>query len=135
MENDHFNEPGRRIPKSLNECLTPYPISEDLYHWAERLKLFGEIACGIVIILGIFNIVPLMEDMKSGADFIALLTAMIPWVLYVIITYSVFRISALLLEALAATLQCRVINTKVALWEAKKKAETSSQKTSDPSAT
>ena len=135
MENDHFNEPGRRIPKSLNECLTPYPISEDLYHWAERLKLFGEIACGIVIILGIFSIVPLMEDMKSGADFIALLTAMIPWVLYVIITYSVFRISALLLEALAATLQCRVINTKVALWEAKKKAETSSQKTSDPSAT
>lgn len=128
MENDHFNEPSRRIPKSLNECLTPYPISEDLYHWADRLRVFGEIACAILIILGIFDIVSVVAAIGTedkGAGFITFLTSIIPWALYVIIAYATFRTSALLLEALAATVQCKVINTKVTLLEANKNADTS----------
>ena len=138
MENEHFYEPSRRIPKSLNECITPYPTVEDLYHWADRLKTLGEVVCAILIIYGIFDIVSASiatGSVDKGYGFITFLTSIIPWVLYVIIAYCAFRILALLLEALAATVQCRVITTKVAVLEANKKADTSSQDVSNTSST
>ena len=123
MENGHFYEPSRRIPKSLNECIAAYPIVEELYHWADRLKTLGEIVCAILIIYGIFDVVSISIAtglVDKGSGFITFLTSIIPWVLYVIIAYGAFRVSALLLEALATTVQCKVIDTKVALFNANK---------------
>ena len=123
MENGHFYEPSRRIPKSLNECIAAYPIVEELYHWADRLKTLGEIVCAILIIYGIFDVVSISIAtglVDKGSGFITFLTSIIPWVLYVFIAYGAFRVSALLLEALATTVQCKVIDTKVALFNANK---------------
>lgn len=138
MEKEHFYEPSRRIPKSLNECVAAYPVAEDLYHWADRLKTFGEIVCGILIIYGIFDVVSTsiaVGLVDKGSGFITFLTSIIPWVLYVFIAYCVYRVLSVLLEALATTIQCKVINTKVALYNASQKADDLTQGTPDISDT
>ena len=138
MENESFHKTNTSMPKSLNECIVPYPTTENLYHWANRLKTLGEILCIILSILGIFDIISIantISDMSKEAALITFLSSTIPWALYVFIAYCTFRTLAVLLEALATTVQCKVITTKVALFEANKKAEPSSQDASNTSRT
>ena len=138
MENEHFYETSRRMPKSLDECIAPYPTTENLYRWAGRLKNLGYVLCCILIVCGLFNIASVADSIRAAskdAVISALLPIIIQWAVSVFIVYCIYHVLAVLLEALATTVQCRVITTKVALLEANKKADTSSLDTSNTSNT
>ena len=126
------------MPKSLDECIAPYPTTENLYRWANRLKTLGYILCCIFIVCGLFDVASVADTMRAASKdalISALLPIIIQWAVYVFIVYCIYHVLAVLLEALATTVQCRVINTKVALLEANKKADTSSQDASNTSNT
>ena len=138
MENESYNKTSTNMPKSLDECIAPYPTTENLYCWANRLKNLGYVLCCILIVCALFNAASIADAMRAASKetlFSSLLPVIVQWAVYVFIVYCVYHVLAVLLEALATTVQCRVITTKVALLEANKKAEISSQDASNTSGT
>lgn len=134
MENESYNKTRTNMPKSLDECIVPYPTTENLYRWAERLKSLGYVLCCILIVCGLFNAASIADTMRAAskeAVFNALLPIIIQWAIYVFIVYCVYHVLAVLFEALATTVQCKVITTKVALYNANQKTDDLTQGASD----
>ena len=134
MENESCNRVSTNMPQSLDECIAPYPTTVNLYRWADRLKNLGYVLCCILIVCGLFNAASIADTMRAAskeAVFSALLPVIIQWAVYVFIVYCIYHVLAVLLEALATTVQCKVITTKVALYNANQKADDLTQGTPD----
>jgi hypothetical protein len=130
MENQPSQTINARMPRSLNECIAPYPTTENLYRWANRLKILGEVLCGIIIILGFFNLASIIDTLSELPKEDAFSIVLVPTIIYVLsgfVALCIFHVLSVLLEALATTVQCRVIATKVALFEANQKIKTSDE--------
>lgn len=82
----------------------------------------------IIIILGILNLVSIVGTLGELPKEDIFPTVLIPTIIYVLsgfVASCIFHVLAVLLEALGTTVQCRVITTKVTLFEAKQKTNIS----------
>ncbi len=119
---------------SINDCLKPDSITDNLWVWAERLEKLGKILFWIIIISGFVialstSIVTTevvkgtyyqYTDTETSFSFGVFLTSVVQTALYAFIEYCAYHVLALLIGALANITQNTKTTAKLTEYVARK---------------
>lgn len=135
MFSDHIK---KQIPKYMNECLQPDPVSANLWMWSERLEKWGKILFWAIVVFGIITSITaaiVTEDIVSkigynietktvtSFKFDLLFLSILEFGLYAFLEYCAYHALALLIGALASITQNTNISTNIALYKASKEED------------
>lgn len=122
----------REITNSIDDCLKPDGITNNLWIWAERLERFGKILFWFIIIFGFIVAIPtstvveetvnVFDRVVSETKFsvVLFLTNLGQTALYAFIEYCAYHMLALLISALANITQNTKTTAKLTEYMARK---------------
>ena len=135
MKNMFTGHSKKRCQKLLTIALNPMEFHQIFWIWAERLKKWGSVLFGLIIIFGIINTISTgvtiyreidilgNEDAATPATVFAVLTSLFTYAFYAFLEYCAYHAIALLIGALASIVQNTNVSANLALYSIKGKSE------------
>ncbi len=118
---------NKQIPKSLDECLRPDPLLNNLWSWCQWLERFGKILFWVIIIFGtIYSVLTSFQEVEKGIyytytdtefNFILFLTSLWRIAIYAALEYCSYHLIALLIGAFSSIVQNTKISTDLNLYK------------------
>ncbi|MBR5239817.1 MAG: hypothetical protein IKW04_04500 [Clostridia bacterium] len=92
------------IPKSVNDCVKPDPISVTLWEWSERVAKWGRALMVIIVVFGVIEGFVMSADNYSDRVPI-FIASVIRALISALITYLSYNVLSLLIASLASIVQ------------------------------
>ncbi len=129
MKNLFAGQSQKIVPKSLSDCIQPDGVSKKLWHWAEKIEMWGGVIfvclCFYAVISTIYEgittyntVVVLSSDdsVRATTTFFSIFTNICTFSIYAFLEYIIYHAITLLIGALASIVQNTNISTNLSLY-------------------
>ncbi len=124
MTNMFSGNQYKKVPKSLNECLTADPVSNNLWTWCQRIENYGKILFWILVVGGIIVAIATVYTGPMDENGPLFFQSIIQWGIYAFLEYCTYHVLALLIGALASIVQNTKVHTDIVLYNSVYGADT-----------
>lgn len=114
-------------PTCIEDCTNQDKVTVNLWTWAHRLEVLGQVLLALIIIGGLFisfsNAYAISSALEGAGKFSAKIffTSIISYVIYAIVEYCAYHVLALLVGSLARIVQSNRTMARLAELEARNK--------------
>lgn len=106
------------IPKNLEACMTTDYVTDQLFSWANKLRIWGSVCACVALFFGIITAYNATEFVNDSQKLMVMIETAAPWFVSVIVIELVFEFFRTVVQAIAHIVHNTKVTANVALLNA-----------------